>query len=128
MNIKPPSESSLLDSEDPRLETRAEEAGSPAAPEPDGLNRLTLRFGERLVAARTVTPQQLEEALAAQRTSGGFLGETMIELGLITPAQLGAVLEEIYGVPYVDLTTTLIDPAAVALVPEKLAQQRLMLP
>jgi type IV pilus assembly protein PilB len=87
-----------------------------------------MRLGERLVASGSVTPKQLAEALEAKRHTGGFLGETMLEMGFLTAPQLGAILEEIYGVPYEGLTTSTIDPAVVALVPEKLAQQKLILP
>src|SRR5207245_8017842 len=92
------------------------------------LSSPSLRFGERLVAAGMATPEQVEAALEVKRRTGGFLGETMLEMGFVTAAQLGSVLEEIYGVAYVDLAATTIDPEAVALVPEKLARQRLFLP
>lgn len=75
-----------------------------------------------------MTAQQIEEALAAKSQGGGFLGETLLALGHVTAAQLGAVLEEIYDVPYLDLSTAVIDPAAVGLVPERLARQKLVLP
>jgi type IV pilus assembly protein PilB len=86
------------------------------------------RLGERLLAEGWVTPSQLAAALETKQQAGGFLGETLLEMGSISAAQLGAVLAEIYGVPYVDLTTTVIDPAAVALAPERLAQEKLLLP
>jgi type IV pilus assembly protein PilB len=89
---------------------------------------LGMRLGERLVAVGSVTPRQLAEALEVKRRTGGFLGETMLEMGFLTAPQLGAILEEIYGVPYEDLSASTVDPAVVALVPEKLAQQKLILP
>src|SRR5205809_2133455 len=78
--------------------------------EPAGVRRL----GERLLAEGWVTPPQLEAALEAKQRAGGFLGETLLEMGFVSPTQLGAVLADIYGVPYVDLATTVIDSAAVA--------------
>jgi type IV pilus assembly protein PilB len=98
------------------------------APGAERRARRALRLGERLVADGIVTPGQVEEAVAAKRQSGGFLGETLLGLGHVTPAQLGAVLEQIYDVPYLDLSAVSIDPAAVALVPESLARQKLILP
>jgi type IV pilus assembly protein PilB len=92
------------------------------------LQRLSLRLGERLIDEGWVDSEQLEAALEVKRRTGGFLGETLLDLGYISAAQLGSVLEEIYGVPYVDLGSATIDPAAVALVPEKLARQNLILP
>src|SRR5438552_923036 len=91
-------------------------------------SRHSMRLGERLIAAGWVTADQIEAALEVKRRTGSFLGETMLEMGFITAAQLGSVLEEIYGVPYVDLAATVIESEAVALVPEKLARQKLFLP
>ena len=56
----------------------------------------------------------MEQGLEVQRRNGGFLGEILVEMGFITAAQLGRILEEIYGVPYVDLSATRIDPAVVS--------------
>src|SRR5204862_1635216 len=104
----------------------------PGEPQPvrrsEALARLKMRLGERLTAEGWVTYEQMEQGLEVQRRSGGFLGEILVDMGFITAAQLGRILEEIYGVPYVDLSATRIDPAIVALIPEKLAQQRRILP
>src|ERR1051326_5119545 len=86
----------------------------PVSPQQD------LRLGERLIVRGWVTADQLEVALELSQRKGGFLGETLLDSGAITTAQLGAVLEEIYDVPYVDLTMTVIDPSAAVLIPEKL--------
>jgi type IV pilus assembly protein PilB len=100
---------------------RAPATGRPARP------ALT-RIGDRLCAGGWVTLEQLEAALEAKLRTGGFLGETLLEMGFVTAAQLGSVLEQIYDVPYVDLAATSIEPEAVALIPEKLAQQKRILP
>src|SRR5204862_2276075 len=81
----------------------------PAAAE----QRVTMRLGERLIAKGWVTPEELEAALEAKQRSGGFLGETLLEIGVVSAAQLGSALAEIYGVPYVDLAATAVDAAAV---------------
>jgi type IV pilus assembly protein PilB len=86
------------------------------------------RLGDRLIAKGWITSQQLEEVLAVQQRTGGFLGEILLSMGLIAVDQLGPVLEEIYRVPYVDLSHTPVDPAAVRLVPSSLAQRRRVLP
>ncbi len=47
------------------------------------------RIGERLIAARRITPAQLEEAIAAQATMPGRrLGEMLVHLGVVTQAEL----------------------------------------
>src|SRR5260370_41792786 len=95
----------------------------PTADPPGRSSRPALRLGERLAAEGWVTPEQIEAALEVKRRTGGFLGETMLEMGFLTAAQLGAVLAEIYGVAYVDLGATTIEPEAGALVPQEVAGQ-----
>ncbi len=86
-----------------------EESGPPSTRRAVRLKRLIHplggypQFGERLVAAGTVTPQQLEEALTAQRVSGGLLGET---IGLRATMLFGAV-EHVPPAPL--LATTFVE-------------------
>jgi hypothetical protein len=45
----------------------------------------TKRLGEWLIERGKITPQQLQEALEAQKLTGKRLGEILIEQGYITP-------------------------------------------
>src|SRR5215468_8258999 len=45
-------------------------------------------LGDLLIEAKAITPAQLERALAIQRRSHGPLGDTLIQLGLITERSL----------------------------------------
>ncbi len=57
------------------------------------------RLGEALVAAGKVTADQLEQALARQRTAGGGpLGSHLLQLGYVSPDDLAEVLGEVFGV------------------------------
>src|SRR5260370_1253077 len=58
----------------------------PLAGPPVRMGRHSMRLGERLIAAGWVKPDQIEAALEVKRRSGGFLGETMLEMGVITEA------------------------------------------
>ena len=49
-------------------------------------------IGDILVAQRLVTDLDLTEALERQRTEGGRLGENLVALGKITPADLESIL------------------------------------
>lgn len=86
------------------------------------------RLGERLIERGLLTSDQLARALDAQAKSFNYLGETLINLGYVPAGQIGALLEEMCGTPYVDLSTYPIDFAAARLLPEEMVRQRLILP
>ncbi|MFN4032741.1 MAG: GspE/PulE family protein [Fimbriimonadales bacterium] len=58
------------------------------------------RLGEWLLQKGKITPQQLEEALAAQRLTGKRLGETLIDLGFITYDDYYEAQAEQWECPY----------------------------
>jgi type IV pilus assembly protein PilB len=86
------------------------------------------QIGQRLLAAGAITQQQLASALERKRVTGGFLGEVMIEMGIITAKKIGQVLEEATGVPYVDLAEVLVEPRALELVSEQYQRRHRVLP
>jgi DNA-binding MarR family transcriptional regulator/energy-coupling factor transporter ATP-binding protein EcfA2 len=53
-----------------------------------------MRLGEILVGRGLVSIADIDRANERQRTSGGRLGENLVEMGLITPAQLDAIVNE----------------------------------
>jgi hypothetical protein len=55
-------------------------------------------LGELLVDKALLTPDELDDALRAQRRSGQLLGQLLVERRLISPEQLTCVLAEQYGV------------------------------
>src|SRR5437867_6196341 len=95
-------------------------------PTPISLSKTFL--GDLLVAGGVITHQQLEEALAYQRTKGGRLGPSLIKLGYITEDVLHSVLTRQYGVALVDLSRIEIDPDAVKLLPRELAVRYQVMP
>ena len=58
-----------------------------------------MRLGDILLMRRLVTVEGLEAALEQQRQDGGKLGEAILALGLISPEQLQAVLDETPTMP-----------------------------
>ena len=50
-------------------------------------------LGELLIEAELVTPEQLQEALTLQKSSGKKLGEVLIETNTISEKKLLQVLE-----------------------------------
>src|SRR5213594_1870421 len=85
-------------------------------PTPTSLSK-TFRLGDLLIAGGFITHQQLEEALAYQRTKGGRLGVCLIKLGYLTEDVLHSVLTRQFGVALVDLSQTEIDSDVVKLLP-----------
>jgi hypothetical protein len=58
-----------------------------------------VRIGQRLVAEALVTPEQLHEAVEAQRRSGSRLGSVLVELGHLDVDRLARCLGRWYGMP-----------------------------
>lgn len=58
-----------------------------------------VRIGQRLVAEALVTPQQLHEAVEAQRRTGSRLGSVLVELGHLDVDRLARCLGRWYGMP-----------------------------
>jgi hypothetical protein len=52
------------------------------------------RLGDIFVERGLISDQQLQEALAQQRATGGKLGEILVELGFVTRVCLAGVISE----------------------------------
>jgi type IV pilus assembly protein PilB len=87
-------------------------------------------LGEVLLERRLITPQQLAHALEVQAKNGSreFLGNLLVSLGYVPAREMGTMLQQISGVPYVDLARETIDPSAARLLPEEMVRERLVLP
>jgi hypothetical protein len=59
----------------------------------------SVRIGQRLVDEALVTPEQLDEAVAAQRHSSSRLGSVLVELGHLDVDRLARCLGRWYGMP-----------------------------
>lgn len=82
----------------------------------------------RLVQGGLISETQLHTALEKQAASGQFLGETLLDLGLITIESLAPHLEATTGAPFVRLTDTLVDGQVARYIPEQMARTKLILP
>lgn len=68
------------------------------------------KLGQVLVDESLITDEQLREALNYQKNyPDKKLGEIFVDLGLITEEQVAQILARIYDLPYVDLSTIVID-------------------
>jgi type IV pilus assembly protein PilB len=85
-------------------------------------------LGGFLMRKGQLTAEGLEQALAEQERCREPLGQVLIGLGLITTRHLAEALAEQHGLEFIDLGETTLDAAAVALLPESLAQRYQALP
>jgi type IV pilus assembly protein PilB len=105
--------------------TSAERRADPGAHRPAAApvrgHRATL--GQQLVGADIITPEQLDQALAAGSQKGLRLGEVLVEMGMVQEDTILPFIEGHLGVPGVRLRDGMIDPVAVRLLPRKVAEQ-----
>src|SRR5215470_6354534 len=89
---------------------------------------MAVRIGELLLKEKKITPDQLQQALAAQKANGGKLGYNLVKMGFVKDEEITALLSKQYGVPSINLTQFQIDPAVVKLVPPETAQKYQIIP
>ncbi len=81
-----------------------------------------IHIGEMLLELKLITQEQLEAAVAHQNTSGGKLGQALIDLGYIKEDKLMELLSQQLNMPFVDLKSYTLNPEVVQLLPELYAR------
>lgn len=81
-------------------------------------------LGTLIFRAGLLAEEQLEDALHAGMQTGKRLGEVLLERGLIREEELGRLLAGQKGLPFVELGSVALDPAAVQLLPEEKARMQ----
>src|SRR5437588_779536 len=91
---------------------------------------MSQRLGDLLVKEKILSPEQLEQALKAQKETGGKdrLGSVLVKLGLLSDEDVTNFLSRQYGVPAINLQFFEIDPAVVKLIPHETAKRYQILP
>jgi len=85
---------------------------------------MAVRLGDLLTDKGTITHEQLDQALQAQRQLGGRLGTNLVEMGFVTEDLLARVLSEQLEVPFVDDSQVANIPAdIIAQFPRELAEK-----
>src|SRR5687767_3635726 len=85
-------------------------------------------LGDTLLNAGLVNKQQLDEALAAQATTGQKLGQALVSLGYLNETALLQTLCADAGIPFVGEAELQPDPVAIALIPLDLARTHNVVP
>ena len=80
-------------------------------------------LGEILIQRKRITRQQLEDALGTQKVKGGFIGEVLVNMGIIDERDIVVALVIQCGLPYIAVNKYTIDPDIVHLIPKEVAQK-----
>ncbi len=91
-------------------------------------NKLKGTLGESLVQMQVITAEQMKVAQEKQKEQGGKLSEILLDLGFIKVEELASFLSIMWNVPLIDLKTHVVQPEALALIPEELARKHLFIP
>ena len=86
------------------------------------------RLGELLIAAGTITEEELERGLALQKQSKDRLGTVLIKNNIITEEEMIAALQMQLGIDFIDLTKVNIPIELAQAVPKNIAKQYSVLP
>jgi type II secretory ATPase GspE/PulE/Tfp pilus assembly ATPase PilB-like protein len=81
-----------------------------------------------LLARGVISSDQLNIALTEQRKSKTALGKILVRLGFVTEATIRDTLSESLGQIAIDLSNTIIDHNALALIPKEIARRYQVLP
>ena len=86
------------------------------------------RLGDLLIAAGTITPEELEIGLERQKKTKERLGTALISAGIITETQFIEALRLQLGIEYIDLSKTNIPIELAQVVPKNIARQFQVVP
>ncbi len=86
------------------------------------------KLGEILIEAGAITQAQFEEGMLVSKGNNTVLGETLVQLGYIDEKTLYKGLEYLFHIPYIDITTIVIDKEATSTISGDLAKKHNMIP
>jgi type IV pilus assembly protein PilB len=89
---------------------------------------MATRLGELVLRSGLITEQQLQQALAEQKRTGGRLGSILVSNGFVQEEDITELLSEQYGVPSINLRHFEIDAGVVKLVPAAVARKYYLIP
>jgi type IV pilus assembly protein PilB len=90
---------------------------------------MSQRLGDLLVREKVITPEQLNQAMKAQKDApNSRLGSILVKLGFLTDEDVTNFLSRQYGVPAINLSFFEIDSAVVKLIPHDTAKRYQILP
>ncbi len=85
-------------------------------------------LGEMLIDAGVITTEQLQEALEYQNKTGVRLGRALVQKGITTEESIVEAIGQQTSIPYINLDTYIIDHDVLDLIPESTARENKILP
>jgi len=86
------------------------------------------KLGEVMRDRGMISPADLQKVIGEQQGKVIHLGELMLERGLVAKDDLGAALEEVSHIPYLDCGSIVPEPSCLKLVPRSMAERLCVLP
>ena len=86
------------------------------------------KLGEILLEHKSITQEQLDEALKKQQEDGGLLGEILIRMNFVEERAVLVALAEQVGVPYLSVHNYVINANAFKSVPVEMMQKYVFIP
>ncbi|MBU2523638.1 hypothetical protein KKG71_00395, partial [Patescibacteria group bacterium] len=77
-----------------------------------------------LLEGQFITPDKLENLQKLAIKEGKTFEEIIVDQEIIKDTQLGQVMADLYGWRFLDLNTEVVSPAALGLIPEKVARSQ----
>ena len=87
-----------------------------------------IRLGESLVEAGLINPAQLDEALARKTTTGERIGEALVALGYIAERDLVRTLARDADIPFLESNELRVEPGVVSLITATAARANNLVP
>ena len=85
-------------------------------------------WGEDLVGQGVITKDQFQKAQEEGKRTGSSFKKSLVQLGYMTEEGIVIFLSSYLHIPYVDLSTYLVKPEVVKLVPEAIARKHRLIP
>ena len=87
-----------------------------------------MKIGEFLLEEGKLTPEQLSNALEAQKNEPGKLGSVLIRLGYVTEEDIAQALSKQFGYPSINLSKFDIDERVLELIKPEMARKHVVMP
>jgi type IV pilus assembly protein PilB len=91
-------------------------------------NQQRKRLGDILVEAGLINSEQLQEALAKQKTMGKRLGKVLVETGMATEDSIANTLARQMNIPFLNLNEMTLPPEVLTTIPEGIVRSHNLLP
>ncbi len=91
-------------------------------------NQKLMKTGELLLENGLITRDQLNVALEVNKEKNKKVGEILVDMGFVTDEDIAKILSIQLGIPFIDFSFAVVEPAAIQLIPEKLCQKHALIP